>query len=415
MRPSGLALRRDDPLVKWIMGRCFFRFFSESLLAFETRLEHQSNQRRTVKLHFEPLEIDCCIYDHVLPQPNGPVLYRGLGIDMYALVEDGSPAKAQPFCERLLALLSYSHMSPCHPARLEMTYDADPGKQDRAFTFVKTHSALESASLRKIDVDLFRSVTEKQHFNDEPKWLALEWFRKGLTEKHTLDEFIAYWSALELLAGALKLLYPSAIEKSYHYCPVCQKRIADCPHCGADAGTTSPWSAIFHLIGQGIGLDKKDFKAVRKFRGAMLHGGAELSNQAVEQMKVRELAVLRRLAIFALAAAFQLPRNVAEQIANQSVHRVVSPRTTKLFGTLNLDVGEPPAIESVDLQPWFRVTIKPETYNLSEEGKLSASVDLNYQAVGANYKTDKTEVWTDRSAGISGVSISVKPGATSKG
>jgi hypothetical protein len=213
---------------------------------------------------------------------------------------------------------------------------------------------LEFASLRKIDPDLFRSVTEKQHFDDEPKWLALEWFRKGLTEEHTLDEFIAYWSALELLAGALRRLYSSAGEKSYHYCPICKEKIAVCPHCGGDAGTASPWSGLFHLIDQGIGLDRKDFSAVRKFRGGMLHGGTELSNQAVEQMKARELAVLRRLVIFALAAIFQLPKDVAERIANQTVHRVVSPLTTKLLGTLNLDVGEPPAIESVALQPSLR-------------------------------------------------------------
>ncbi len=290
-----------------------------------------------------------------------------------------------------------------------MTYDADPRKQNRAFSFITTRTAPELGPLRKIDVDLFGSVTEGQQFDDEPKWLALEWFRKGLAEEHTLDEFIAYWSALEILAGALKRVYQPASGSSYHYCPTCKEKIATCPHCGSDAGTASPWSGVFHLIDQGIGLDKKDFSAVRKFRGGMLHGGTILSQQAVEELKVRELPVLRRLVIFALAETFQFPRAIPEQIAKQSVHRIVSPVTTKLFGTLNLNVGEPPPIENVGLQPDLHVSVKSEKRTLDEEGKLSSSVDMNVQAFGANYAFCKTEMWAGQGTGISGGSVSVNP------
>jgi hypothetical protein len=53
-----------------------------------------------------------------------------------------------------------------------MMYDADPGKQHRAFTFIKTPSVWQRASLRKLDPDLFGSVTARQHFDDEPKSLV---------------------------------------------------------------------------------------------------------------------------------------------------------------------------------------------------------------------------------------------------
>jgi hypothetical protein len=388
------------------MGKSFFRLFSESLLAFETRMEHQSNQRRCVKLHLAPIG-DFCIYDSVLPQPDGPALYRGIGIDAYTVGEAGNRTEVQPFCERLLGLLSYSHMSPCHPARLEMTYDADPGQQERAFTFIRTRTVSELASLRKIDLDLFRSVSEGQHFDDTPKWLALEWFRKGLTEQHTLDEFVAYWSALEIIAGILKQLYSSSSEKSYPHCPICKRRMAACSHCGGDVGTASPWSGVFHLIDQGIGLDRKAFGLVRKFRGGMLHGGTDLSKQAVERMKARELVVLRRLVVFALAASFQLPKEVTERIANQTVHRVVSPLNTRLFGTLVLDCGEPPSIENVGAQPFLGIIGNSESFKLNEHSKLSASTKVEYKAVGATFKVNKAELWTDQSAGITGGSISL--------
>src|ERR1700730_7598145 len=120
-------------------------------------------------------------------------------------------------------------MSPCGPARLEFTYDASPGEQNRAFTFAAIVLPAKVCSLRKIDLDLFRAVTEKQQFDDEPKWLALEWFRKGLAEEHTLDEFIAYLSALEILARTLKSLYATSSEKSYPYCPACREKVARVP------------------------------------------------------------------------------------------------------------------------------------------------------------------------------------------
>jgi hypothetical protein len=254
-------------------------------------------------------------------------------------------------------------------------------------------------------LDLFRVVTEGQPFDDEPKWLALEWFRKGLAEEHTLDEFIAYWSALEILARTLKTQYAPNSEKSYSHCPVCKKRIAACPYCGKDAGTPSPWSGVFQLVDQGIGLDRKDFNAVRKFRGGLLHGGTNLSVESVERMKTRELVVLRRLVALALGEAFGLARDVSQRIADQTVYRVITPVTTKMFGTLDLAVGEPPALENIGLQPSLRPTVRSERHSLDEQGTLSLSADVSYQPAGAAFKLTRTEVWADPN-GISGASIS---------
>jgi hypothetical protein len=104
-------------------SRQFFRFLSDSLLAFETRLDHQVPTRLTVKLHFEKTEIDCCLYDCVITQTDGPALFRGLGIDVYAGESGNKIPRVEPFCARWLGLLSYSQMSPCGPAKLECTYD----------------------------------------------------------------------------------------------------------------------------------------------------------------------------------------------------------------------------------------------------------------------------------------------------
>lgn len=258
-------------------------------------------------------------------------------------------------------------------------------------------------------MDLFRSVLENQHFDDDPRWLALEWFRKGLTEEHTLDEFIAYWSALEVMAGSLKRLYSAAGEKSYRYCPGCKERLSVCPECGGDLGAESPWSGLFHLIDQDIGLDRKAFNAVRKFRGGMLHGGTTLSNQAVEHIKSQELRVLRRLVIFALAAVFELPKCIPKRIAEQTVHRLGSPLATKFSGNLTLTVGEPPAIENIDLQPSFRSRVKSEQHEMNEEGKLAMRREVEYHVLGASYKMNRSGLWADESAGASGGAIFLSP------
>ena len=276
---------------------------------------------------------------------------------------------------------------------------------------MKTHANFELASLRRIDPDLFRAVSDNQHFDNEPKWLALEWFRKGLAEKHTLDEFIAYWSALELAATSLKMLYASLGEKSYPYCPACKHRIEHCPHCGVDAGSFSPWAGVFHLIDQGIGIDRKAFSAIRKFRGGMLHGGTDLSNDAVERMKAQNLPLLRRLVVFVLAALFQFPDELAERIANQTVHRVATPLTTKISGTLALP-AEPPSIERVDMQPTLSFGAGSETHIINPDGTLSIQGGAPCKPIGANFKLSRTELWADRGAGIMAASLTLGPKTT---
>jgi hypothetical protein len=137
----------------------------------------------------------------------------------------------------------------------------------------------------------------------------------------------------------------------------------------------------------------------------MLHGGTDLSMEAVERIKARELVALRRLVVFAIGNVFGLPKDVTQRIASQSVHRIVTPVSTKLFGTLDLEVGAPPPIENVALQPTLRANIKSERHSLDEEGRLSVSVDAEYQTAGANFTLNKSELWADET-GISGASIS---------
>ena len=83
----------------------------------------------------------------------------------------------------------------------------------------------------------------------------------------------------------------------------------------------------------------------------------------------------------------------------------MTPVTTKLFGTLDLSVEEPPAIEDVALQPMLWANVKAERHSLDEQGRLSVSVDLDHQTAGASFTLNKSELWADQSA-ISGASLS---------
>jgi hypothetical protein len=384
------------------MSRYFFRFRSETLLAFGTRLEHQSGPKRCFKLRFEALDVDATMYDDLLSQPNGTVLHGGLAIDMYVPSGGIDEDKARAICERILALMSYSQLAPCYPAITELAYDATSGLQDRPFTYYGTRpQGPEVASLRQIDVDLFNLVSGQEQFLTPRAEYAFQLLRKGLMEKHPVDEFIAYWTCLEAVAPELRQLYESGGTNSYRYCPTCKEQIAKCPNCGAGAGSPSPWSGVFQLLRRDIGVGKEDFKAVRKFRGRLLHGGGLLTKVDVDAFKDRELQALRLLLVFALAAVLRLPEGVGKAIASMKVHRLVIPASFRLLGTLTIQAGDPPPIDRPDLQPRMLSRGGQETYTADPEGKVSVSVAPNILCTGATYSIRESQVWGDERAGIS--------------
>jgi hypothetical protein len=250
---------------------------------------------------------------------------------------------------------------------------------------------------------LFQAVSDRQEFITERVGRALQWLRKGFMEKLTVDEFIAYWTALEIVAPELNQLHQAAGQRSYRHCPGCRRSIATCPYCGSDAGTPSPWSGVFELMKQGIGVEKRDFDAIRKFRGGLLHGGSQLTNNAVEAIKGRELPALRRLSVSAVGEALDLQKDIREQLASQKVRRVVISPSFRLLGTLVLAAGSPPAIDRPDLQPQMRSSIGQETYTVTPEGKISVSFPQGFSCTGATCSSKiEAQLWGDETAGMSG-------------
>jgi hypothetical protein len=147
-----------------------------------------------------------------------------------------------------------------------------------------------------------------------------------------------------------------------------------------------------------VGITKDRFKAVRKFRGGLLHGGSSLSEESVEAIKGKELKSLRALAVIALATVLRVPSDIVERIASKTVHRVVVPTTTKLSGDLAL-LTEVPQIEAIGMQPEFSRSYGLDKFSLTADGSVNVTGNQQIKCNGANYRLGPLQLWRDENAG----------------
>jgi hypothetical protein len=393
------------------MGRYFFRFMSNTLVSFETAKDQQHSTNPIINVSFPALKSELVLYDS-LDSCDGVWLHKGIGLDMYVECETAGSANqiATGLAENVLALMSLSQLSPAFPAKLVLTYDASRGLQKRPFriehSFRPTVPTL--SKLREIDPDLFLSVfSGLEHLSDR-SIRAIQWFRKGLMETHTLDEFASYWIALEISAAELKKIAGKAGDESYFHCERCHERLTPCPKCKTDTGRESDWAGLFKFLeGRPLGLGKSEFNAIRKFRGGLLHGGSSLSDEKVEAIKQEELKDLRVLAVLALGTILRVPFAVTQRIAAQNVHRIVTQPTVRMLGELEM-LSDPPELWEVRTQPTFAFPFHAEKFSITPEGKISVNVPSEVKCFGAQYTFRQLQLWGDQNAGVTG-SVEVGP------
>jgi hypothetical protein len=132
---------------------------------------------------------------------------------------------------------------------------------------------------------------------------CLKWFRKGLGETTVIDEFTAYWTALETLDSLIRPERRISLA-----CKRCGRTVDKCSHCGEEIPPSK--TAVNSLDGirfifENVGLENKLLNEIRGIRGGLLHGGKSFGDEERNFM-VAQLSNLRRALIYGICHLLQI-------------------------------------------------------------------------------------------------------------
>lgn len=203
-------------------------------------------------------------FSFVLPEPSLSIFLSNsledvdgikvhVGLDIIMTMASTSEREAEEesklITETLLNLVSYSTLASCSSARLisllEFTGEAEPRFRTNIYPFNKSNalvgqSSIDQSVLQELFLAFFGSAEAEQIAR------ALSWFRKGVSEENFVDEFIAYWSGLEVLKPLLR-----------RQLKLRQRKVG-------------PWDAIKQIYENE--LQFRDFEHLKETRNSLLHG-----------------------------------------------------------------------------------------------------------------------------------------------
>ncbi len=139
----------------------------------------------------------------------------------------------------------------------------------------------------KADVVLPR-IQELLHSVEIPEQArrAVRWIRKGVIEPYAPEQFIFFWTALEIIADLLK-----PVGDVEDICPFCGQALGHCPHCGkALKHRPYPGQAIRHLVCERLKQPDEFFEAIEAIRHAYVHGEDLDALERTLQREIGELA-----------------------------------------------------------------------------------------------------------------------------
>lgn len=181
----------------------------------------------------------------------------------------------------VLALVTRSRFTIIRPIR-SVEWEARKVER-RLFKFVEQDSRYPPEPT--LADDLLQSVRTISGMDLQPYiWKALKYFRYGLLERSSEDQFVRFWHALEIMGENLKSKQQVPITCSQCHSPlVCT--------CGKPAmRTPMAKQAIDELIGQIVGSKAEEVsKRLFDARNTLMHGG---SPESVEKKIGRPMAAI---------------------------------------------------------------------------------------------------------------------------
>jgi hypothetical protein len=330
-------------------------------------------------------ELKIALSDHVKKTDNIN-LHTGLNIitDLEADSEEEAKDISKIHVENLLNLISFSSVTYCDAAKLVSIISITDKDTHPLSCYVYPFSEQEIISgLRVIDQPTFSRVFEAYDRSSHQSTLrALAWLRKGIGEENSVDEFICYWTALEVIKGILRRNLQHQIKK------------------------TREWDGIKVILTDKLSFH--DFDDSKEARRRLFHGGKEedkLDEDFIRKIKTY-LEPMRKAFIFGIGSIWGLAEDTILSIANKTPRRIEQMPWTTLKG--NLKNLQKDFTELIKNYPTFEAEITNKQFSISQEGNLELEFKLahHFHATDAvTFTPTGTQLWGKKDSGVQQVVI----------
>ncbi len=179
------------------------RYHANSMVALNNRRKLQQMPPRRWEFQFPRSGGKVYVWDNV--EVREVSLHAGLKI--IVLLEgthsDDIEGVATSLTDRILDMFSFTAMAQCGVPRLisHISTNDDGTSTGTFFQTPDPDSTIVTGTPRAINESIFKAAWEACGANDEAEQqvlLALKWFCKAIREKYVIDQFISYWTALEV-------------------------------------------------------------------------------------------------------------------------------------------------------------------------------------------------------------------------
>lgn len=342
-----------------------------------TRQEQQKSRIRGFS--FDLPEPSLSIFlTNSLEEVDGLRLHVGLNIviTIASFSEAEAEAESKLIAETLLNLISYSTLASCSPARLvsvlEFTGEEHSMFRTNIYPFNKdtalvAQSPINQLVLQELLLAFFSSAEAEQVAR------ALSWFRKGLNEENVVDEFIAYWSGLEVIKTPLRR------RLRLH-----QRKVDN-------------WEAIRQVYEDDLHL--RDFEHLKETRNSLLHGYRPLTTEFVGEIE-SNIEPTRKTLIAAIAHSLNLKETTRVSLLGKEPRRIRKYPWMTIRGELTdlpLNIAD-----LIDNFP--TITGEPTTtHTIDDDGNLEVKTDLSLHFYGPGamrFRGQLQEHRADKESGI---------------
>ena len=212
---------------------------------------------------------------------------------------------------------------------------------------------------------VFRAYDSSSNADSERTAMALAWLRKGIGERNTVDEFLAYFFAMEIISCRLRDKLRFKVK---------------------DPG---PWDGVKRILADKVGFTR--FHDVREVRKGLVHGYRPLDRAFVEEI-TSYLKPLRKGVVFAIGDVIQVQDEILRAIADTTPRKAADLVST-LSGKLD---GMPTDFDTVlDDYPSAELTERSMSLSIDDRGNLRATFkpSLNFRLPrGVVFKPMSTEL-----------------------
>lgn len=362
------------------MKKYFVRYFIETLNSIGSRKDIEDGKALGWKFNFGNNEVG--LYDQK----------QGLYADCYVEAESQMPTeqieeKAKTFVENISNLIDFSTSSASNSPLFINLYEATDGLISRPFKQV-FYIPLPERNVSLINKEIFEEIFNNFNKNQDSRIVrAISWLRKGYLEQKFIDKFIAFWTGLESINELLcdSLNVPK------------EDRKIKCKRCGNEIYSISS-VGIKRLFIDILKIDGEKFKAIRRARGKLLHGGGPLDINFVNEIKEHN-SIVRNALITGVGKLLGIEKEDIDKIIKQKSK--LYKETIRLIIKANLVNFKSPKLDEFSKQP--RVDLSEQNLlnrTIDKDGKLNLKEKQKFIFRNATFNDISSELWVDDNTAI---------------